>query len=94
LKKSFLNLGTSNALAWSYSAEQIAPLLNDAKEPDDITLKIEAIVDKEYNVAFVVFPSQDNPSTTKLQVLLKNKFADAMTKALKLAKLSITDNIM
>lgn len=73
--------------------EAIAPLLNDAKVPDNVSLKIGIMVDSAFNVKFTVVPSPASPSGDALAKLLNVKFAPALSQALKKSQLGIEGSV-
>jgi hypothetical protein len=77
---------------WNVS-DQVAPLLDAAKVPEECKVKIGLSVDKTYNISFIALLDPQNAAAKMLSISLKKKFGDAMKKALLNAKLNITDTL-
>ena len=74
-------------------SNEIAPLLNAAKAPDNVALDISLVVDSSLNVKFIVTSTPTHASAGVLAGLLQKKYGAAMSKALKSAQLSVTDTV-
>lgn len=70
-------------------SNQVAPLLNAAGVPENVSLKIGIDVDPHLNVGYTVAASPNHPSAHALSRLLKMKFAPKMKSALQSAKLNV-----
>lgn len=73
--------------------ETIAPLLNDAKVPENVSLKIGIVVDSTLNVKFTVATTPSSPTGDALAKLLNVKFAPSLSQALKKAKVGVAESI-
>lgn len=65
------------------SSNDIAPLLNTAKVPDNVSLDIRAVVDKNMNVKFHVAATPAHASANSLAAVLDRTYAPKMSSALK-----------
>lgn len=75
------------------TSDTIAPLLNTAKCPDNLSLNISIVVDKGLNVKFNVVATPPHPSAAALAQLLTKTYAAKMSQALKAAQLTVADTI-
>jgi hypothetical protein len=75
------------------SSDEIAPLLNQAKIPGDVSLDIQIVVDSGLNVKFLVISTPSHVSASVLGKLLEKKYAVSMSKALRDAQLHVTDTV-
>lgn len=75
-------------------AHDVTQMINTAKIPEDVSVKVILSVDNKLYVTFIVLldPTKTGPASA-LQKLLKDKYAVPMQKALNQAKLSVTDVI-
>lgn len=71
----------------------IGPLLNNAKVPEDVSLSISIIVDHGLIVKFNVNSQPPSPSAKTLEKILNANYSGKMSQALKNAKLSVTDTV-
>lgn len=68
----------------------VAPMLNQAGVPEDATVNISVLADTGPKVGYNVLLQPNNPKISNtLAALLKQKFAPAMTDALKKSNVSI-----
>ena len=73
------------------SPQDIAPLLNVAKVPEDVSLDIKISVDPKLNVKFLVAANPTHNAVATLTSLLDRKYSLLMTQALHKAKLQLVE---
>lgn len=71
----------------------IAPLLNTAKIPDNVSLLIDLVVDSGLRVAFKVAANPPHGASKMLEAILNKTYSPRMSKALKDANVSVGDTI-
>lgn len=75
------------------SSQDIAPFLNMAKVPDDVSLDIKVVVDPKLSVKFLVTASPPSASANALKSLLDRKYSTLMSQALQKAGLQVTSSM-
>lgn len=75
------------------TSNDIAPLLTTAKVPEDVSVDVKAVVDKNLNVRFHVAATPANPAANSLQAILDRTYSTKMSHALKSAKLMVENPI-
>ncbi len=65
------------------SSNDIAPLLNTARVPDNVSIDVKAVVDKNMNVKFHVAATPTHASANSLAAVLNRTYAPKMSNALR-----------
>lgn len=81
------------ANAWP-APNDMAPLLNAAKVPDDASVDVKFVVDSHLNINFKVTSNKQGGFTIALERLLHQKYGGVMSNALKQAKLAVAGTMM
>lgn len=74
-------------------AAEIGPLLNTAKCPENVSIKIDIFIDAKLNVTFHITSVPQNNCAAILQRILQGKYAAKISQALKTAKVVVTDTM-
>lgn len=73
--------------------DSMSPLLDTAKVPASVKLKIGIIVGANLNIKFKVVTNPNDASGAALSKLLDSKFSGGMTQVLKKAKVEVAETV-
>jgi hypothetical protein len=72
---------------------EIAPFLNTAKCPENVSIQVNIVIDAKLNVVFQVQANPQNNCAAILQKILQSKYSARISQALKTAKVVVTDTM-